>query len=146
MPSSRIFATLLGASALFAAAGAAAETRTEHEAANAALVRAFLNEASTRLDHLRRFLAEDAVFQYEAARIAGRDALIAQTAQKMQAVASYGVDVGRIAVVGDTVLNERFDNATMKDGQKVRLQVTSVFLIRDGKIAEWREYPQPAAQ
>lgn len=140
--------TLLGAATVFAAMAttAAAQTRAELEAANERLVRDFLGQASTGLDYLRRFLAEDATFQYEDTRIAGREALINQTSRKMASVDHYEMEPVRLAVVGDTVLNERIDKATLKDGQTVRLTVTSVFLIRNGKIAEWREYPQPTTR
>lgn len=142
----RAAAAILAAAAVAfacAAASAAAPSRAELEAANERLVRAFLAKASPRLDHLREFLADDVTFQYEANRIQGRDALIARTAQQMAMVDRYGMEPVRIAVVGNTVLNDRVDVATLKDGSPVRLKVTSVFLIRDGKIAEWREYPQP---
>lgn len=126
------------------AAGARAQPVAALEAANEQLVRAFLGEASADLGHLR-FLADDVTFQYEDTRIEGRQPLVDQYARKMSAASSYDVEILRLSVVGNTVLNERLDIATMKDGQQVRLNVTSVFLIEDGRIAEWREYPAPVA-
>lgn len=45
----------------------------------------------------------------------------------------------RMAVQGDTVFTERLDRHLIDTGW-VELPVTGVFVIRDGKIAVWREY------
>ena len=45
----------------------------------------------------------------------------------------------RVAVDGDTVFTERLDRHLIDTGW-VELPVTGVFVIRDGKIAVWREY------
>lgn len=132
------------AAAVLIAASAQAQSLADIEAANERLVRDFFAEASTDLDYIRDFLAEDAVFQYEDTRVEGRDAFIARAEPKMAAVSSYRIEPVRFAVVGNTVLNERIDVATLQNGQEIRLTVASVFLIADGKIAEWREYPSPA--
>ncbi len=39
-----------------------------------------------------------------------------------------------------TVLNERVDRFTMKNGQKIAAEVMGVFELRDGKITAWRDY------
>jgi limonene-1,2-epoxide hydrolase len=41
---------------------------------------------------------------------------------------------------GGTVLNERVDRFTMKNGQKIAAEVMGVFEFRDGKISAWRDY------
>jgi limonene-1,2-epoxide hydrolase len=145
-------ATILSAAALaaVAATGASAQSSgdvslADREAANEQLVRNFFSEASTDLDHIRDFLAEDVTFRYEDILLEGLDAYIAQAAPKMAAVSSYAIEPLRFAVIGDTVMNERVDIATLADGREIRLNVASVFLIADGKIAEWREYPLPDA-
>jgi limonene-1,2-epoxide hydrolase len=93
---------------------------------------------------LRAFLAGDIAYQYEDLRIEGLDASIARAAPKLSAVSGYDVDLGRLAVIENTVLNERVDIATLPDGQQIRLSVASVLRIADGKIAEWREHSLPA--
>lgn len=133
------------ATAALIATGALADPLADIEAANEQLVRDFFAAASTDLDHVRTFLAEDAVFQYEDTRLDSRDAYIARAEPKMAGVESYAAEPVRTVVVGNTVLNERVDIATLSDGQEIRLPVVSVFLVADGKIAEWREFPPAVA-
>ena len=40
---------------------------------------------------------------------------------------------------GDVVMNERVDSFTI-DGKRADLPVMGVFVLRDGLIAEWRDY------
>lgn len=120
-----------------------AQSQTDIEAANERLVRAFLAQASVDLRHYRAFLSDNVIYQYEGSRIEGQSALIDKALGKMSPVRTYVAEPGRISVVGNTVLNDRVDVFTMKDGEQVRLRVASVFLVAKGKIAEWREYPQP---
>jgi limonene-1,2-epoxide hydrolase len=143
MDISRRFAVILVATATLLATGASARTLAEVESANEALVRAFIAATSVDLRHYRDYLADNVTFQYEGTRIEGRDVLIAQAARKMSALKAYKAEVLRLSVVGDTVLNERADLATLNDGQQIRLVVTSVFVIAGDKIVEWREYPLP---
>jgi limonene-1,2-epoxide hydrolase len=144
MDISRRLAVILVAAATLITTGASARTLAEIESANEALVRAFIAATSVDLRHYRGYLAENVTFQYEATRIEGRDALIAQATRKMSSLKAYKAEVLRLSVVGDTVLNERADMAMLNDGQQIRLIVTSVFVIAGGKIVEWREYPRPA--
>jgi limonene-1,2-epoxide hydrolase len=130
---------------------AMAQSLADIEAANEQLVRAFFATAAT-VDfdnpdpaYLRTYLAEDFAYRYEDVRIEGLDTYIAQQLPQMSSVESYDVDLRRIAVIGNTVLNERVDVATLKDGQQHRWTVSSVILVSDGKIAEWRDYPLPGA-
>ena len=54
--------------------------------------------------------------------------------------ASYmKIEPRNIAVSGNTVFLERTDNFTFK-GHKGSVPVVGVLEIRDGKVAEWREY------
>lgn len=39
-----------------------------------------------------------------------------------------------------TVLNERVDRFTLKDGKKIVAEVMGVFELKDGKITAWRDY------
>jgi limonene-1,2-epoxide hydrolase len=45
----------------------------------------------------------------------------------------------KMAACGDVVLTERLDEFTL-DGRRISLPVMGIFRIRDGKIAEWRDY------
>lgn len=134
--------------ALFAT-GAFGQSSADIEAANEQLARSFFAEASNAdLDdaddlgaYYRRFLADDVTYQYLDNRIAGLEDYIARAAPKLAAVRSYAIEPDRLVVMGNTVLSERTDSAVFDDGQEFQARVTSVFLIADGKIAEWREYP-----
>ena len=41
---------------------------------------------------------------------------------------------------GGTVLNERVDRFTLRNGQKIAAEVMGVFELKDGKIVAWRDY------
>lgn len=57
------------------------------------------------------------------------------------------LEILREAVNGDVVMSERMETfAQASDGEVlVKLPVTGVFVMRDGKIAEWRDYFDSAA-
>lgn len=136
-------AAVLAMAAALLATGALADPLADIEAANERLVRDFFAAASADAGFYRAFLAEDVTFQYENNRVEGLDAFVARAAPKLASVSGYAIEPLRFAVAGNTVMNERVDIAALEDGQEIRLNVASVFLIADGKIAEWREYPLP---
>jgi limonene-1,2-epoxide hydrolase len=41
---------------------------------------------------------------------------------------------------GDVVMNERTDRFELHDGRQIELAVAGVFVVRDGRIALWRDY------
>jgi limonene-1,2-epoxide hydrolase len=45
-----------------------------------------------------------------------------------------------MAVDGATVLTERTDRFTLKDGRTVALRVMGAFEVVDGRIIQWRDY------
>ena len=57
------------------------------------------------------------------------------------------LEILREAANGDVVMSERMETfARASDGEVlVKLPVTGVFVMRDGKIAEWRDYFDSAA-
>ncbi len=57
------------------------------------------------------------------------------------------LEILRDAVNGDVVMSERLETFTrVNDGVKaLELPVTGVFVMREGKIAEWRDYFDSAA-
>lgn len=137
------------AAACVVSAAAGAQSLGEIEAANEQVVRAFFASAGT-VDfdnpdpaYLYDYLTEDFSYQYEALRIEGLETFIAQQQPNMALVRSAVSDLRRIVVMGNTVLNERVDLATTKDGQERRWHVSSVMRLEGGKIAEWRDYPMP---
>ena len=48
-------------------------------------------------------------------------------------------EIKQIATAGDVVLTERVDRFVM-GGKTVELPVMGAFVVRDGKIAAWRDY------
>jgi limonene-1,2-epoxide hydrolase len=48
-------------------------------------------------------------------------------------------EIRQIAAAGDVVLTERVDRFVM-GGKTVELPVMGAFVVRDGKIAAWRDY------
>lgn len=45
-----------------------------------------------------------------------------------------------IAVSGEVVLTERIDEFTTEDGGRISIPLMGSFRVRDGFIAEWRDY------
>lgn len=128
-----------------------AQSLADIEAVNERLVRDFFAAASSvdfdKPDptYLHDYLSDGFIYQYGDLRIEGLETYIAQQTPQLALVASASAEITRLAVIGDTVLHERFDVAILKSGQQHRWQVSSVILISDGKIAEWRDYPLPGA-
>ena len=54
---------------------------------------------------------------------------------------SAGWSVLAQITVGDTVMNERIDRFDV-NGTVVAIPVMGIFKVRDGKIAEWRDYAE----
>ena len=54
---------------------------------------------------------------------------------------SAGWTVVNQIAVGDTVMNERIDRFDV-NGTVVAIPVMGIFKVRDGKIAEWRDYAE----
>lgn len=49
-------------------------------------------------------------------------------------------DTHHQVAAGNVVLNERTDHLTLGDAPTVSLPVMGTFVLRDGKIAQWRDY------
>lgn len=60
---------------------------------------------------------------------------------EMSSNGTIRVDVLSAAVNGDVVMNERIDHIVGGDGTVLMsLPVMGIFVIKDGKILEWRDY------
>jgi limonene-1,2-epoxide hydrolase len=104
-------------------------------------VNAFLVAAAKRdYDTALPLLTDDVEYQnMPIAPVKGRAAV----KEQLEMLLAMGTDsewkVLREVAAGDTVMNERVDRFQIK-GQWADLPVMGVFVLRDGLIAEWRDY------
>ena len=106
------------------------------ETVNTFLVAAAKRDYETALP----LLAEDVVYQnMPIAAVTGRAAV----QEQLDMVLAMGTDsewkVLREVADGDVVMNERVDRFLI-NGNWIDLPVMGVFVLRDGLIAEWRDY------
>ena len=104
-------------------------------------VRAFLDAASRRdYDAVLPMLTDDVEYQnMPLPPVHGHDA-VRDTLEALMAMCT-GAEwvVHRELADGDTVMNERTDRFELH-GHWVDLPVAGVFVLRDGRIALWRDY------
>ena len=104
-------------------------------------VNTFLAAAAKRdYDTALPLLTEDIVYQnMPIPAVTGRDAV----KEQLEMLLAMGTDsewkVLRELADGNVVMNERMDSFVI-DGKKADLPVMGVFVLRDGRIAEWRDY------
>jgi limonene-1,2-epoxide hydrolase len=104
-------------------------------------VNAFLVAAAKRdYDTALPMLTEDVEYQnMPIAAVTGREAV----KEQLEALLAMGGDsewkVLRELADGDVVMNERVDRFEL-NGTWAELPVMGVFVLRDGLIAEWRDY------
>ena len=104
-------------------------------------VNAFMTAAAKRdYDVALPLLTEDVEYQnMPIAAVKGRDAV----KEQLEALLAMGTDsewkVLREVADGNVVMNERVDRF-MLGGKWAELPVMGVFVLRDGLIAEWRDY------
>jgi len=104
-------------------------------------VNAFLVAAAQRdYDTALPMLTEDVEYQnMPIAAVTGREAV----KEQLEALLAMGGDsewkVLRELADGDVVMNERVDRFEL-NGTWAELPVMGVFVLRDGLIAEWRDY------
>ncbi len=104
-------------------------------------VNAFLVAAAKRdYDTALPMLTDDVEYQnMPIAPVKGRDAV----REQLEALLAMGGDsewnVLREVADGDVVMNERVDRFEI-GGAWIDLPVMGVFVLRDGRIAEWRDY------
>jgi limonene-1,2-epoxide hydrolase len=73
--------------------------------------------------------------------IAGKPAMRGAVEGFMAGVSACDWEVHAIAANGDTVLTERTDAFTLKDGRRAAIRVMGIFeLDSEGLIAAWRDY------
>jgi limonene-1,2-epoxide hydrolase len=113
----------------------------ERAVSNSQIVRDFIAAWNANdIDKACDMLSED-VFYHNIPMepVRGREA--ARTALKaMGPMEEIDWELVAIAENGDAVLTERVDRFTFKGGKKIAMPLMGIFHIRDGEIAEWKDY------
>jgi len=112
---------------------------------NDALVRGFLAAWERRdTEHIMSCWAEDGVYHAVAALepIVGR-AAFRQFVKRFEHVPGGRLVVRHQVASNAVVINERTDHISFR-GRPLVVPICAVFEIRDGRIAAWREYFDPA--
>ncbi len=117
---------------------------------NEQLVRDFCRDWSLRdVDALLPYLAEDLLYQIAPGQplITGRDQFAKQMGPFLKKLDSVRWDILRSFAVAPLVLNERIDifNAP-PGGLSMEFHVAGHFLIADGVIREWKDWPVPGTK
>lgn len=87
------------------------------------------------------FFTDDAVyFNIPMQPANGKDAIKALLGMILGQAKSVTFEIKHMVSEGDVVLNERVDTFEMTNGKTVALRVMGTFELKDGKIAEWRDY------
>lgn len=124
-----------------------AATQTPLERQNEALVNAFCAEWATRdVEKLLAYLSDDVTYQMFEGRpdIVGHAAFRKELGGFLKNLREVRWDILRSHAIGPIVLNERIDYF-ISDNEKrnMTFQVAGYFLVRDGKIHEWRDFSIP---
>ena len=122
------------------------------ETANETLVNDFCRDWSLRdADALSKYLADDLTYQIAPGQplIESFEQFCAQMGGFMQRMETIRWEILRSHAVGPLVLNERIDHFIAPEGSKapsMRFHVAGHFLIQDGKIQVWKDWPMPGAK
>ena len=129
-----------------------APDNAELEAANEQLVNDFCRDWSLRdVKALRPYLAEDLTYQIAPGQplIRSRDEFEERMGAWLSSLESCRWDILRSHVIGQVVMNERIDwfNAPEGSGSpSMRFHIVGHFLIEDGVIKVWKDWPIPGAK
>lgn len=137
-------AIALGLSGVSAADASSGKSETED--ANEKLVNEFCATwESMDIDKLVSFLSDDVVFRMidTAPFVEGKEALREGIVGFLSTRKSARFEMIRPQVMGNIVVNERIDHFGREDGNDA-FNAVGVFLVKNGKIAEWRDYMMPA--
>jgi limonene-1,2-epoxide hydrolase len=113
---------------------------------NDTLVRGFVEAFNTKnADNLAPFLHADLVFEnYGEPPVRGRDSVLQVWKGVFSNFAEVRFETVNQAVNGDVVLAEQVHGLALPGGPLAPIMNLAVYEIRDGKIAAWRDYGNPA--
>ena len=97
------------------------------------------------IDKVVAFLDDKIVFRMidNSPFIEGKQAIIDGIGQFLATRTSARFEMLRSTAIGNIVVNERFDHFGKEEGPADAFHVTGVFLVKNGKIVEWRDYMMP---
>ncbi|MGW2709609.1 nuclear transport factor 2 family protein [Streptomyces sp. NPDC001356] len=113
---------------------------------NDTLVREFVDTFNGKdADALAPFLADDVLFTaYGDAPVRGRDAVIALWKGVFANFGQIKFETVHQAVNGDVVIAEQIHGLALPGGELAPVMNLAVYELRDGRIAAWRDYTNPA--
>jgi limonene-1,2-epoxide hydrolase len=136
-------AGLAAPAAIAVPAVAAAADWTAAEKANVAVVNEMCRTwtAPVNFDKVGSFLSEDCVYRATetAPPVKGRQAIIDSLKKMLGTVSKAEFEIVQTFARGPMVVNERFDRFTMPQ-RSMEWHGIGVFMLKDGKIAEWNDY------
>ena len=138
----------VGAALLLAAGESRADDRAVSavELANEKVVNEFCAIWETMdIDKIMGFIDDKIVFRMidNMPFIEGKQAVIEGIGQFLASRKSARFEMLRSVAVGNIVVNERIDHFGKEDGPEDAYHVTGFFLVKNGKIVEWRDYMMP---
>jgi limonene-1,2-epoxide hydrolase len=121
--------------------------KTELEISNETLVTQFCRDWSNRdAEALLPYLWEDLTYQIAPGQplITSSEQFVKMMGPFMKNLESIRWDILRQHVIGPVVLNERIDHFNAPEGgTSMRFQVAGHFLIEEGRIKVWKDWPIP---
>jgi limonene-1,2-epoxide hydrolase len=121
----------------------AAADWTDAEKANVAIVTDMCRvwKAPVDFEKVGSFLSEDCVYRATetAPPVKGRQAIVDSLKKMLGTVTKAEFEIVQTFARGPMVVNERFDRFTMPQ-RNFEWHGIGVFMLRDGKIAEWNDY------
>lgn len=140
-------AAALGSASLLRADDSAAE-KSETEKKNEAMIAKMCEEiAHVDPEKIAPFIGDDIVFQLIDGQppIEGKEAFMAGGAQFFAPFERAEFIIHRSHAIGNLVINQRDDHFYPKNGgDRTTFSVSGFFVIKDGKIVEWRDYALPS--
>lgn len=120
---------------------------TALEAANIDLVTRFCRDWATRdVEKLTPYLADDLVYQMFEKRpdLVGLAEFRRELQPFLAGLARVDWEVRRSFAIGQVVINDRVDHfIAPPGGRSMHFEIVGLFVVRDGKIALWRDYRLP---
>jgi len=136
-------AGLAAPAAVAVPAFAAAADWTAAEKANVAVVTEMCRtwKAPVDFDKVASFLSDDCVYRATetAPPVKGRQAIVDSLKKMLGTVSKAEFEIVQTFARGPMVVNERFDRFTMPQ-RSMEWHGIGVFMLKDGKIAEWNDY------
>lgn len=126
---------------------------SEQEKQNVEVVRGFVTSMGKlpAEERYRRHFAPDALARWESKPhnevqwgrtqfIEGVEALVAGSKRYEDAKVNYVTELHDLYAAGSLVVAKRTDIRLMDDGSRRPVPAVGVFIVRNGKIAEWQDY------